>query len=77
MNAVCSRSLEEARDLIQNIAVALSIGIIKAWGVDECKDTAIGCGPVIDANLRRLGLDSMSDFDSWVLGDELDELFVE
>jgi hypothetical protein len=74
---VCSRSLEEACDLIQNIAVRLSIGIVEAWSVNKCKDTAIGCGPVIETDLRRLGPDSMSDFDYWVFGDELDELFVE
>jgi hypothetical protein len=77
MNAVCSRFLEEARDLIQNITVALSIGVIEAWGVDECKDAAIGCGPVMDADVRRRGPDAMTNFDSRVLGDKLDELFVE
>jgi hypothetical protein len=66
------RSPEEARDLIQNFGVGLSMGRIKAWGVDECKDAVIGCGPVIETDLRRLGFDSVPDFDSWVLGYELD-----
>ena len=79
MEVVFSRDLEEARDLIENIRVGHSIGIVETWGVDECDDAAIwcGCGPEIDTNLRRLGLDSMSDFDSFVASDELDELYVE
>jgi hypothetical protein len=31
----------------------------------------------MDADLRRLGRDTMSDFDSLVTGDEFDELFIE
>ena len=79
MNVIFSRFFEkeEARNLIQNIRVCHSIGIIKAWGVDECNDAAIGCGQVIETDVRRLRPDSMSDFDYWVFGDELDELFVE
>jgi hypothetical protein len=76
VNAVFSRSLEEACDLIQNIGVGHSIGIVKAWGIDECAVAAIGCCPVMDTDLRRLGRDTMSDFDFLVTGDELDELFV-
>jgi hypothetical protein len=64
MNAACSPFFEEACDLVQNICVGLSIRIIKAWGVDKGKDAAIGCGPVMDTDVRRLGLDSVSDFDS-------------
>jgi hypothetical protein len=77
INAVCSRSLQEACDLIQNIGVGHSIGIVKAWGVDECAVAAIACSPGMDADLKRLGRDTMSDFDSIVTGDEFDELFVE
>ena len=76
MNTVCSRYFEEACDLIQNISVRLSIGIIEAWSVDECNKAAIGCSPVMDADLRRLGQDTMSDLDSFVTSDEFDELFV-
>ena len=76
MNGACSRSLEEACDHIQNVGVGQSIRIVKAWGVDKCTEAAIGCGPVMDTDPRRLGRDSMSDFDSLVTGDELDELFV-
>jgi hypothetical protein len=74
MNAVCSRFLKEACDLIQNIGVCHSIGIVKTWSVDECTETAIGCVPVMDTDLRRLGQDIMSNFDSLVTSDELDEL---
>jgi hypothetical protein len=74
---VCSRFLEEARDLKQNLGVGHSTGIVKAWGVDECAEAVIGCGPVMDTDVRRLGRDTMSDFDSLVIGDEPDELFVE
>jgi hypothetical protein len=77
MNAVCSRSLQEACDLIQNFGVGHFIGIVKAWGVDECAEAAIACGPGMDTDLRRLGRDAMSDFDSLATGDVLDELFVE
>jgi hypothetical protein len=76
MNAVCSRFTEEACDLIQNLGVGHSIGIVKAWSVDECAAAAIGCCPVMEINVRRLGRDSISDFDPLVTGDELDELFV-
>jgi hypothetical protein len=76
VNAVCSRFLEEACDLTQNIRVGLSIGIIKAWGVNECKYPAIGCSPAMDTDFRRLGLDSVPDLGPWVLSDELDELFL-
>jgi hypothetical protein len=77
MNAVCSRSLQEACDLIQNIGVGHSIGIVKAWGVDECAEAAIACFPGMDTDLKRLGRDTMSDFNSLVTGDEFNELFVE
>jgi hypothetical protein len=77
MNAACSRYLEEVCNLIQNLGVGHSIGIVKAWGIDQCAEAAIRCGPVIDTSLTRLGRDSMSDFDSLITGDELDELFVE
>jgi hypothetical protein len=77
MNVVCSRCLEETCDLIQNVDVGHPIGIVKAWCVDECAEAAIGCGPEMDTDLRRLGRDTMSDFDSLVTGDEPDELFVE
>jgi hypothetical protein len=77
MNAVCSRSHEEACNLIQNIGVGHSIGIVKAWGVNQCAGAAIGCGPVMDSNLRRLGRDTMSNFDTLVTGDDPDELSVE
>jgi hypothetical protein len=77
MFAVCSRFFEEACDPIQNLDVGSSIGIVKAWGVDQRADAAIGCGPVVDADLKCLGRDTISDFDTLVTGDELDELFVE
>jgi hypothetical protein len=77
MNAVCSRCHQEACDPIQNIGVGHSIGIVKAWGVDECAEAAIACNPGMDTDVRRLGRDTMSDFDFLVTGDELDELFVE
>ena len=54
MNAVCSRRLEKACDLIQNVGVGHSIGIIEAWGVDERNQAAIGCSQVMDTDLRRL-----------------------
>ena len=78
MKLVCSRELEEARDFVQNVGVAHSFGIVIAWGIDECDDAAIGCGcgPEMDTNLSRLGLNSMSYSNSFVTGDELDELFV-
>jgi hypothetical protein len=77
MNEVRSRSLKVSCNISQNIGVAHSVGVVKAWGVDECAEAAIGCGPVMDTNLRRLGRDTMSDFDTIVTGDELDDLFVE
>jgi hypothetical protein len=77
MNAVCSRYLEQACDLIQNLGVGHSIRIVKAWGVDQCAESAIPCGPVMNTDVSRLGRDTMSDFDSLVIGDKLDELFVE
>jgi hypothetical protein len=54
MNEVCSRFLEEACDLIQNVTVGLAFGIVKAGGVDECKEAAIGCGPVMGTDISRL-----------------------
>jgi hypothetical protein len=77
VNAVCSRSLQEACDPIQNIGVGHSIGIVKSWGVDECAAAAIACSPGMDTDVRRLGRDTMSDFDSLVTVDVFDELFVE
>jgi hypothetical protein len=76
-NAVRSRSLKETCNIIQNIGVGHSVGVVKAWRVDQCAPAAIGRGPVMDTNLRRLGSDAMSDFDTLVTGDEPDELFVE
>ena len=76
MNAVCSRFLEEAGNLIENVAVRHSVRIVEARGVDECNEATIGGGPVMDTDLRRLGRDSMSDFDFLITGDEPDELFV-
>jgi hypothetical protein len=77
VNTVYSRSLEEACDLIQNLGVGHSIGIVKAWGVDERAEAAIARGPVMETDLSRLGPDTMSNFDSLITSDELDELFVE
>jgi hypothetical protein len=77
MNAVRSRSLEEACNFIQDLGVGHSIGIVKAWGVDQCAKAAIRYGPVMDTDVRRLGRDTMFDFGSLVIGDETDELFVE
>ena len=71
-----SRYLEEACDHIQNIGVGHPIKIIKARSVDERTPAAIGCGPGMDTDPRRLGRDPVSDFDPLVTGDELDELFV-
>jgi hypothetical protein len=77
MNAVCSRCHQEVCNLIQNIGISHSIGIVKSWGVDECAAAAITCNPGMDTDVRRLGRDTMSDFDSVVTGDVFDELFVE
>jgi hypothetical protein len=77
INVVRSRCLEEACDLIQNIGVGHSIGIVKAWRVDERTEAAIRCGPVVDTDVRRLGRDTMSDSDSLITSDEPDELYVE
>jgi hypothetical protein len=77
MNTVYSRSLEKACNPIQNLGVGHSIGIVKAWGVDQCAEATIGCGPVMESNLRCLRRDTMSDFDALVTGDEPDELSVE
>jgi hypothetical protein len=77
MNVVLSCSLKEACDLIQNIDVGYSSGIVEAWGVDKCAAAAIGCCPIMVTDLRGLGRDTMSDFRSLVTGDELDKLFVE
>jgi hypothetical protein len=74
VNKLCPLFLEEACDLIHNLRVGPSI---KAWGVDECKDAAIGCSPAMNTDLKRLGLDFKAKFNSCVLGDELDELFLE
>ena len=79
MKVVCSRCLEVACNLIQNIAVGHSIRIIKTRGVDECKEAAIGfgCGPVMDTDVTCLGRDSMSDYDFLITSNVLDELYVE
>ena len=77
MSAAYSRSHQEACDLIQNLGVGHSIGIVEAWSVDEYAAAAIACSPGMDTDLGRLGRDTMSDFDSIITGDEFDELFVE
>ena len=58
------------------MGVGHSAGIVKTWGVDERNQAAITCGPVMDTDLRRLRRESVSDFDSFVTGDVLDQLFV-
>ena len=77
MKVGCSHGLDEVCDLTKNIHHP--IRIVKAWGVDECTQAAIGfwCGPIMDSDPRRLGRDLTSDFDSLFTSDELDKLFVE
>jgi hypothetical protein len=72
---VCSR-FQEAYDRMQNLSVDHSVGIVNAWGVDECTEAAIMCGPVIDTHVRRMSRDTISDPDRLVASNELDELFV-
>ena len=76
INTLCLLELEEASNLIQDVAVTPFIGIVKTWSVDKCNTAAIGCRVSINTNLRRLGADAMSDFNFLVIGEELDKLFV-
>jgi hypothetical protein len=69
--------LKGASDLIQDIAISHSIGIVKTWSVDKCNTAAVGCREATNTNLRLLGAEAMSDFYSLVIGEAINELFVE